>query len=860
MTLRQMASVVAAFAAAAFTLTAVACGGDGTTGVTGSLAASLEVTVGDAQAQIVGLPLDTDVVVTVRDTGGMPVGGVSLAFVAGAGAGSVTPTTQTTDEQGQASTAWTLGTGAGAQTLEVHVADDADISTTVTATAYADLPDSMFLLAGDDQFELPSKPLPEPIQVKVVDRYGNPVPDAPIVFTVAGGGSLSPDSSEVPSDLDGIASVEWTLGPDLGAESAQAVLPDSSVGDVTSLKGSPVTFTATAVAFAFDSVAPTPPIVGEPLTLYGMGFDPDSSGNVVTIGGAAATITAGTQTSLVVEVPSFGCSPEQNRTITVTRGPQGLSTTTSVRPADVLALAVGEATVLEDPADYCLQFLANPGGSDEFLVGLTATAPLNGSLTFVMTGDDGVNPPPASARLAAASAATPMSHTLALRSWESDFFRTPRSLTSPQPSAAAGSSLAPPTAPSVGDTMTYRVPNITTDPCNDFTATLATVLAVGPHVVVATDASLSATVQAAVATALDSLITVFGGTIYDVATEYFGLPTDNDANGGITLLFSSEVQPLGVQTFTTAVDFTARSTCPASNESEVIYVAVPAAPSTSDLATLFATVPPALAHDLTNVIQFARRIATGGVPLVPWLAEAQAEVGTEVAGLAIRGDQPQMDYGWSVVDADSTAREWYQPQFQRLSLLYGWDGTTGKVTGAPDQCSLFGFGGLSVPCLPQYAAGAEWSFLRYVGDQVTASFAGGESAFQRALIGTDSTDDGMSTLATLAGSSLSDLIVRWAMTLYTDGRVIAGDAPALQMTSWNLGDIFDALPAEQRLSPLEHAFQSFRQSGSVVGGGTGYARIVATTAHGAIAVQVGDAAGADLGRELHPRLWVVRMR
>ena len=628
-----------------------------------------------------------------------------------------------------------------------------------------------------------------------------------------------------------------------------------------------MTFSATAVAFAFDSVAPAVPVVGQPLTLYGMGFDPDSAGNSVTIGGLAATVTAGTQTNLTVTVPAFGCSPQQDRTITVTRDGTTLSTTTTVQPANALALAVGGTAVLDDPADYCLQFLSNTGGTDEYLVGLTATASVNGALSFVMTGDDGVTPPPAPAAiatpLAAASGAKSVAPVLALRTWESDFFRGPRALAKPARTAgntAIGTALAPPMAPSVGDTMTYRVPNITTDPCNDYTSTLATVLAVGPNVVVATDAALSPTLQAAVATALDSLITQFGGAIYGTATTFFGLPTDNDGNGGVTLLFSSAVQPLGVATFTTAVDFTARSTCSASNEGEVIYVATPAAPSLADLQALLASAPPKLAHDLTNVIQFARRISTGGVPLAPWLAEAQAELGSEVAGLAVRGDAPQMDYGWSVVDADSVTREWYAPQFDRLSLLFGWDGASGTLAGAPEECSLYGFGGLSVPCLPQYAGGAEWSFLRYVSDQLAQSFAGGEAAFQRALIGTDSTLDGTSVLASLTGSDLSDLIVHWAMTLFTDGRITSGDAPQLQIKSWNLDDIFGSLPADQQLAPPDYAFQSFSRAGSVVGGGTGYAHIAAGGAHGALAVRARDASDAKLGSELAPRLWVVRVK
>ncbi len=828
--------------------------------------ASLDVTQGGAQGQTVAMPLDSDIVVTARSSSGSPVGGVSLTFAAEAG--SVTPTSALTDDQGRASATWTLGTVAGEQSLEVRVSGDTAISATVTAVAYADLPDSMFLLAGDHQFELPGMPLPRPIQVKVVDRYGNGVSDAPIVFTVTGGGSLSPDTSEIPTDLDGVASAVWTLGSGVGAESVTAALPDSSVGDVTNLKGSPVTFDAQAVAFAFDSVAPTPPVVGMPVTLYGMGFAPDSSENTVTIGGVAARITGGTQTSLTVVVPSFGCTPEQDRTIAVTRGADSLSTTSSVRPEGALDLAVGGTAVVSDPADFCLQFLADSSGTDDYLVGLTATAPVYGSLAFGMTGDDGVNPPPApagvsvpapSASAAPSADAAPTSGDLGLRSWESTFFQKRPALAQPVSDTRTGFSLAP-APPSVGDTMTYRVPNITTDPCNDYTSTLATVLDVAPNVVIASDATISSTLQTAIAPELDSLAAVFGGTIYGTATGFFGVPTDHDGNGAITLLLSSAVQPLGVATFVTAVDFTAPSTCPASNGGEIIYVAVPATPTASDLQAVFAQAPPRLAHDLTNLIQFARRIATGGVPLAPWLAEAQAELGTEVAGLAIRGDAPQMDYGWSVVNADTTSRAWYEPEFDRLSTFFGWDGGSGTVAGAPDRCSLYGFTGLSVPCVPEYAGGAEWSFLRYVSDQIAQRFSGGEAAFQSALIGTDSTTDGTQALAALTGSDVSDLVVDWAMALYADGRVSAAAAPQLQMTSWNLADIFGALPADQQLVPAAYTFTSFKRSGSVVGGGTDYARIAAGGGHGPLALSVRDAAGATLGTELQPRLWVVRIK
>jgi hypothetical protein len=40
-----------------------------------------------------------------------------------------------------------------------------------------------------------------------------------------------------------------------------------------------------------------------------------------------------------------------------------------------------------------------------------------------------------------------------------------------------------------------------------------------------------------------------------------------------------------------------------------------------------------------------------------------------------------------------------------------------------------------------------------------------------------------------------------AAALYVDGRVSEADAPALQLASWDLVDVFGARPAEQQLVP-----------------------------------------------------------
>jgi hypothetical protein len=852
--------LVTAVANGATTIKATVTGVEGTAAlVVQQRPAAIATTQGDDQGETVGAPLDSVVVVEVQDARGYPVAGIALSFTPDSGAGSADPAQGVADSSGQLTTHWTLGVHSGIQILHTVVSGDTAIAGATTATAFADLPDSMYLFAGNNQFELASLPLPHPIQVKVIDQYGNPVPDAPITFSAAGG---TLDSTDVSTDLDGVASATWTLGASLGPETAQAILPDSAVADVINLKGSPVSFSASAVAYALDSVSPNPPVVGQSMTLYGMGFAPDPQANSVTAGGVVATVTSGTQTTLTVDVPSFGCTPAQTRDIAVTRNATQLSLSTTVQPAGALQLAVGGTAVLTPASDLCLQFLSS-GSAGDYIVGLTSTRPLAGDATFAMTGDDGVNPPPSPtlATMAAAPTsvvASPLRREWALRDWESSFFATHRGVTL----ATAGPMTGFAAASAAAGTIGLHVPDITTDPCNNYASVTAAVLAQGPKVVVATDATLPTDLasQAIITTALDSLVTRWGNVIYKVATQHFGLPAQVGADSSITLLFSPTVATMGVKTFTTAVDLLDPSVCPASNGREVIYVAVPAAPTATDLSTLLASAPPDLAHDLGLVIALSRRLAVGGIPLATWLEEAGAQIGTEVVGLAATGDASQMDYGATVVNGSTSGLLWYRPLFDRLAYLFGWDGASGTVTGAPENCSLFGYGGLAVPCGPQYAAGAAWSFLRYVSDRTASTFSGGEAAFQTALIGADPTHDGVAVLDSLTGEDLSQMMVEWAMTLYTDGRVGAAAAPTLQLSSWNLANVFGALPAAQQLSPPAFGFASFARSGTVIGGGTAYTRITAGGAHGPLALQVRDGSGNPLGDDLKPRLWVVRVQ
>jgi hypothetical protein len=95
------------------------------------------------------------------------------------------------------------------------------------------------VVAGDGQTGEPGIRLEGPVVVRVSEG-GKPVRGATVSFadTSANAGRFAP--AQVRTKGDGTASVRWTLGPDVGAQTAQAALSNGSFVDLTatSTKGS----------------------------------------------------------------------------------------------------------------------------------------------------------------------------------------------------------------------------------------------------------------------------------------------------------------------------------------------------------------------------------------------------------------------------------------------------------------------------------------------------------------------------------------------------------------------------------------------------------------------------------------------
>ncbi len=240
---------------AAGLLTAVQNGTATVTAASGSLLATVAVTVqqvatqlaivsGDGQSAAVGQVLPEAPVVRAEDAGGATVAGVGLAFEVSSGGGSVGSATVVTDADGLASTSWTLGTRAGLQQIRVSIAGAPFAPIELSATGIAAAASALAKASGDLQVGPLSLALSAPIVVQLQDEFGNGVADGEVTFLVTGGGgSVSP--AVATTGDDGTAQTTWTMGSVLGGATLTA----------TATGFPPVAFTATAVPATPDLVA-----------------------------------------------------------------------------------------------------------------------------------------------------------------------------------------------------------------------------------------------------------------------------------------------------------------------------------------------------------------------------------------------------------------------------------------------------------------------------------------------------------------------------------------------------------------------------------------------------------------------------
>jgi hypothetical protein len=228
-------------------LVVTACGGDDLLLPKDGEPARISPVKGNNQIGTVGQPVGDSLIVEVTDPGGRPVSGVEVLFVPPAGAAVAPGDRIVTGANGQAAVYYTLSTTAGQQMVEARapVVPTSNAVAMFALTAQPESAEALRIAGGDGQSAQVSTVLPESLAVRAVDRFGNGVAGIEVIWQASGGGEVSPTS--VITGADGRAATALTLGERPGPYGASA--------RAQGLEGSPVSFTATAVA------APRPELV-----------------------------------------------------------------------------------------------------------------------------------------------------------------------------------------------------------------------------------------------------------------------------------------------------------------------------------------------------------------------------------------------------------------------------------------------------------------------------------------------------------------------------------------------------------------------------------------------------------------------
>jgi hypothetical protein len=316
------------------------------------------------------------------------------------------------------------------------------------------------------------------------------------------------------------------------------------------------------------------------------------------------------------------------------------------------------------------------------------------------------------------------------------------------------------------------------------------VMRVSRHAIVLADVANPANGFTAVD--FDHFAAAFDTLVYPTATRHFGTPSDIDGNDRIIIFFTAAVNamtPPGSSSFTAGVFwsgdlFPATATarlepCPAANQAEIFYMAVPdptgsAGPQVS-IAWVRDRAVQVMGHEYQHLLNAARRLHVNQASTLerPWLNEGLSHIAEELLFYAASGLAPRSNITLAALQSTPGAVLAYN------RYMAGNHENLGRYLQQPDTASLMG------PANHLATRGAAWSFLRYAADRTGA---GDESVFHRLV---NSGTSGLENLDAVLGERALDWMHDWAVALYTDDHVPGVDVRYTQ-PSWHFRDLFAA--------------------------------------------------------------------
>jgi hypothetical protein len=788
------------FAVVGVALIAMSCGGGGDGSTTPRVAGSLSITPANPTPIAAGGTLQLSV--TVLDTKGVVMSGQVIAFSSSAAnIASVSP-------QGQVSAAGPVGHA----TISAAIGA---VSGSVEVTVVAGPSASLTRTSPDLGTVTPGANAGDSVRFVVKDAFGNPHAQETVTFNVsAGDGHASPASAQ--TDAQGRAATMFITGTTAGTNTLSA-----TIGGVPSVSFS-VTTASGSVSIA--SVLPSPMTPGASVTIVGAGFDPNASGDAITIDGQAATVTSASPTQIVMTVPTtLPCTPAHQANVQVTANGAIAIARQALRVGAVRSLAVGGAVVLTDAADInCTEL--SPAGA-RYVVNVVDASPIPTALTpFHFSGATSI---PAGTTLAPvlgirqtarrstsdhgfqlpgmpqvdrSSAHSSMleSNRLVLKRMKTRFQRSPRR-------SAKVSVLAPGTrgtaAVVAGDIRTFRVLQPSTAVGATFSCSSNFVEITARAVYVGNRSIIYEDTKAPLAGQMDSYFAQVGQefdtNMYPSDATYFGDPlvtdpyTDNDQH--LNMVFTPSI-PAALGGFVLSCDFFARNTTDnqVSNFGENFYARVPTVAgtgfSTDNPDSWLRGMRAAIVHEVKHIASFGAHLVNNANTFEEsWLEEGMAFVAEEVwaRDRIYSGTwKGNMSYATTLycdvrpTSPSCTGKPFVM--FDHFSRLY-------SALDVPGSSSLFGR--VSDNDFSFYAV--SWSFIRYSADRYAASEVNFLQGITHALDVT-----GVANVARQSGADPDQMMGMWSLALYLDENTAMVGNSDVSFPSWHTRDIFAGMSAD----------------------------------------------------------------
>ncbi|MEX2283352.1 MAG: IPT/TIG domain-containing protein [Gemmatimonadota bacterium] len=583
---------------------------------------------------------------------------------------------------------------------------------------------SISVQSGDGQFGVAGGLLAEPLQVIVTDPVTKQPRDGVTVqwrLITGTGALLLPPSTE--TGEDGVASIQVTLGSQLGTYEIEASAPR--------LVGDPARFDAHAVLTpTITTLAPKNADVGDTITITGTNFSTNADDNTVLFGSMRGRVLSATTTQLRVIVPS--CLPTRTVSVVVTLGAvasnQDAITVAGGTPV-ALQLQVGQAAAFRDPRELECQLLRQT--TSRYLMVAQNVSEVVGTRTpFELIGL--TNSP--IALVASASSPPPADDYGSV--WELKLRTLERGFIGPLPDRPELSPNAFVAAPEVGDRREFKV----FDKNEKFTKINAEIKAISQHAIIYQD--LNAPANGFSTSQFQQLGAAFDSPSYEIDVDVFGQPTDADANGKIIILLTPVVNELTpakssgfIAGFFFGCDLQTTQQCSGSNAGELFYLFVPDPTgkhgNVRSPQTVLNSVLPVLAHEFQHMINFGARRSLDAL----WLSEGLAHQAEDLVAdeYARRGDT--FNAGLFRVQNYSRAGI-YLRDLTGPSLI---------AEALPGTLEL---------------RGGAWLMVKYLEGHY------GGKTLLRAL--TNSTSSGVANVTAAAGQPWSTLLSEWAVALWAD--------------------------------------------------------------------------------------------